>query len=309
MQLEDRNQGGLKLGFDIGRRNFKGGFDAGSGYGDHLMVAHLALGGGLHHPIKIVGKLRKIVFAAKLEFAVPKAFSILIKRLAELKQRARDPVGHKQADQKRQGQKRDFGDREKNQHLPAGLMKDRDGSAVGLHRRIPNKIIKEIADDQRINKTKRQDPAADISAKAKLKRLINENSSALVRGHNSKFNGSQQKFKLNRLEELLPFNSEAFDRRPAHQMGPNNLSDILSLDRPVPNIVGINDHRGPKLAGIEAPSLLGPDLASQPRLGDLLFKGFDELFGPLGLAAAPGVPRRAIIGADEDVSFELARFF
>jgi hypothetical protein len=103
---------------------------------------------------------------------------------------------------------------------------------------------------------------------------------------------------------LLSRNLQPFDGLALDEVGFDDFRDVRWLYVAVPDIIRVNDHCGPELTGIQTPGPLGPDLFRKAVFGQLLLKQGDELFRVLLFATAPGMPRRAFVGAYKNMCLQ-----
>ena len=95
----------------------------------------------------------------------------------------------------------------------------------------------------------------------------------------------------------------AEDLAPDQGLG-NNAGNVFDLHMPVPDPLGIDDHRRPVLALFEATRVIGPGQDTEPRLFQFLLECVAERLASFGVAAAPLVAGGANVTADEDVLSE-----
>ncbi len=98
--------------------------------------------------------------------------------------------------------------------------------------------------------------------------------------------------------------AESFYRVAAEHVRFDDLVDVGFGDVSVPNSVGVDDEVGAVFALVEASGLVGADFALQSALGQFLFEELLQLGFGGGVAASAGMSRRALVSADENVSFE-----
>ena len=75
-------------------------------------------------------------------------------------------------------------------------------------------------------------------------------------------------------------------------------------DPAIPDLLGVDHHRHPALAGIEAAGGVGPHAALEAALVQLALERLAHRLGSLGRAAPLGAVGRPDVGADEDVALE-----
>jgi len=98
---------------------------------------------------------------------------------------------------------------------------------------------------------------------------------------------------------------QALDRLAADDVRFDDFIDIGFGNVPVPHSVGIDDQVRAVLALIETARLVCPYFALQAAFREFLFEQFLQLCLADGIAASPRIFRRALVAADENVSFEL----
>jgi len=81
----------------------------------------------------------------------------------------------------------------------------------------------------------------------------------------------------------------------------DDFGDVGELDAAVPDVVGVDDHRGAELAGVNAAGGVGADLLRQAALVQFLLQQIPDRFGALGCTATLWVVGRSNVRADEDV--------
>src|SRR4030095_131267 len=87
-------------------------------------------------------------------------------------------------------------------------------------------------------------------------------------------------------------------------MALDDLEGILGRGNPVPDRLRINDDGRPLGALIETSGRIGPHFSLKASFFNLFFKKFANGLRALGGAAAPGVGRVPLVGADKDVFFK-----
>lgn len=85
----------------------------------------------------------------------------------------------------------------------------------------------------------------------------------------------------------------------------DNLIHIRFGNPAVPDCLGVDDYVGAMLALVETPGLVRAHAAFQSTFGEFLLEEFLQTSFGCWIAASPGMPCRALVSADEDVSFEL----
>jgi hypothetical protein len=98
--------------------------------------------------------------------------------------------------------------------------------------------------------------------------------------------------------------AEALDRPPVDQVLADDLLDIADGYRPVPDLLGVDDHRGPVLALIEAAGFVGAHARLEPRPAHFFLKRLVQRLS-LSTARAAWRARIALIDADKDVPLEI----
>ena len=99
--------------------------------------------------------------------------------------------------------------------------------------------------------------------------------------------------------------AQALHRFSPHDVGLDNLIDIGLGDMPVPDCVGIDDDVRAVFALIEAARLISAYLALQSAFCQLLLEEFLQPGLGGGIAAPPGMSRRTLVSANENMFFEL----
>ena len=89
----------------------------------------------------------------------------------------------------------------------------------------------------------------------------------------------------------------------------NDLRDILRLDKAIPDRLGVNDHRRPVLALIQAAGFVGTHGRFQTCGSDRLFEQSLQLAFSVGRAAPARAAGFPLIGADKQVSLESCQVF
>ena len=84
----------------------------------------------------------------------------------------------------------------------------------------------------------------------------------------------------------------------------DNARDIADLNAPVPDPLGIDHHRGSKLALVETSGLVSADERPEFMLFHLSLESTAKGFTPLRVTAATAAPRFTPIAADEDVTLK-----
>jgi hypothetical protein len=107
-------------------------------------------------------------------------------------------------------------------------------------------------------------------------------------------------------KELLARNAKALNGATFDEMRAYDFWHIGGLHLPVPDVLGVNDHRGAVLADVEASRLLGTNLALESRFGELGFEEIHQLQPTSIFAAAARMAGGALVGADEDVGLEFS---
>src|SRR5712664_3151554 len=97
---------------------------------------------------------------------------------------------------------------------------------------------------------------------------------------------------------------QAFDGLSADQVLLDDLLHVLHGDPAVPDALRIDHHRAAALAIVQAPGLVGADLARKPPRLQRRLEGLVERFAPLLRAGAAGMAGAAIVEADEQVLAE-----
>jgi len=93
-------------------------------------------------------------------------------------------------------------------------------------------------------------------------------------------------------------------RPPRHQVLGHNLLGIFRFHVPVPHRVGINHHRRPVLALVQAAGLVDPHLPSQSGLAAQLLQPRVQFALSIGGAARPRRIGGACVMADKNMAFE-----
>ena len=101
--------------------------------------------------------------------------------------------------------------------------------------------------------------------------------------------------------DALIFKHKAGDRDVIHDVRLDDLSDIFGLHLAVPHGFGIDDHRGPVLALIEASGFVGAHQSLETAIRNRRFEQLLQVaLGALGATSA-NARGLALIGTDEDV--------
>src|SRR4030095_9962228 len=87
-------------------------------------------------------------------------------------------------------------------------------------------------------------------------------------------------------------------------MALDDLEGVLHRGDPVPDRLRINDDGGPLGALVETSGCIGPHFSLKASFFNLFFKKFANGLRTFGGAAAPGVGRVPLVGADKDVFFK-----
>jgi hypothetical protein len=91
---------------------------------------------------------------------------------------------------------------------------------------------------------------------------------------------------------------------PSNEMALDDLDDIVHGDLAVPDLFRINDEGDAVLALVEAAGVVGPNALAKASRGQLLLELVSYLHPVFGVATATRMPSSALVGANEDVSFE-----
>ena len=95
---------------------------------------------------------------------------------------------------------------------------------------------------------------------------------------------------------------QALDRPAVHEVRGQDLVEVARAHAGVPDVVGVDGHRDPAAAVLEATGPAHDHAAGQPALLDHPLEGVEDLLGSLLPARALGVARRPHVEADEDVA-------
>src|SRR5690606_1986342 len=82
----------------------------------------------------------------------------------------------------------------------------------------------------------------------------------------------------------------------------DDLLDVLGAHAAVPDVVGIDHHRRPLLARVEAAGLVRADDLVEAERGELLLEGVAHRLAPAVAARGLGRALGPLVGADEDVA-------
>jgi N-acyl-D-amino-acid deacylase len=94
--------------------------------------------------------------------------------------------------------------------------------------------------------------------------------------------------------------------RPAvHEVRGEDLLQVGGPHTGVPDVVGVDGHRDPSAAVLQAVGAVHDHAVAQPPLLDHPLQGLEDLLGPLLPAGALGVPRGSDVQADQDVALGL----
>jgi len=100
---------------------------------------------------------------------------------------------------------------------------------------------------------------------------------------------------------FLERDDEAIDDAVILHVFPENLFHVFRRFWGIPDVVGINDHSGAVLAGVQTPGLVDADFPFQPQIMHPALGVIQQIEGTAGGTASSRVVGFSLVVTDEDV--------